>query len=201
MKISKQRWDEAQKVEITLHDSGPEIKAHYKRGYEIVFELIGSPPAVSALSNMKILEVGPAFYPAVAYYDIKERHVVEPLYSKFPDHIKEDFTNLGIHIHEEPMEHTTFQENEFDEVWCFNLLQHVIDPSETLKKCLHAGKVFRVFEPIDYPIEPSHPHAFTVDWFKEQLPGHPINVYKGGTIKNFHTANCAHALITKAHRV
>ena len=200
MKITKQRWDEAQEVEITLHDSGPQIKEHYKRGYEIVFQLLGSKPTESALSNMKILEVGPAFYPAVSFYQIKEKHVVEPLYHKFPDHIKEEFVAQKIQVNETPMEHTSYKENEFDEVWCFNLLQHVIDPAETLRKCLHAGKVFRVFEPIDYPIEPSHPHAFTAEWFREQLPGHTINVYPGGSIPNFHTANCAHAVISKALR-
>lgn len=201
MKISKQRWEEAQELEITLHTSDPGTDAHYKRGYEIVFNLLGSPPAVDGLSQMKILEVGPAFYPAVAFYPIRERHVVEPLFPKFPAHIKENFTKAGIKVHTQPMEHTAFEENEFDEVWCFNLLQHVIDPSETLKKCLHAGKVLRVFEPIDYPIEPHHPHAFTAEWFREQLPGGTINVYPGGSIPHFHTANCAHAVISKALRV
>lgn len=197
MKISQERWQQAQEAEIDLHDHGPDIRNNYSLVYNQYLKMPQWSVSLAQLSSQKILEIGPAFYPAVSYFQIKERHVVEPLFAEFPDEIKKEYEDYNIKVHSLPMEETKFKESEFDEVWCFNVLQHVIDPGEVLQKSFRAGKVLRFFEPIDYPIEPSHPHAFDLGWFEQQFPDHKIHLFTGGTIPHFHTANCAFAEIRK----
>ena len=49
----------------------------------------------------------------------------------------------------------------FDEVWCYNVLQHVMDPERVLETArMHADRV-RVFEWLHVPASIVHPHVIT----------------------------------------
>lgn len=62
-------------------------------------------------------------------------------------------------------------ENEFDEVWIYNCLQHVQDPEKIVYNALKATKtIVRVFEWLEVGISKGHPHNLTQksldEWFK-----------------------------------
>jgi hypothetical protein len=58
----------------------------------------------------------------------------------------------------------------FDEVWGYNVLQHVVDPAEvmaTARAC--AEKRIRWFDVVETPIYPVHPHSIKADWLRAEL--------------------------------
>jgi hypothetical protein len=58
----------------------------------------------------------------------------------------------------------------FDEVWGYNVLQHVVEPAEvmeTAREC--ALKTIRWFDVVDTPIYPVHPHSIKADWLRAEL--------------------------------
>lgn len=58
----------------------------------------------------------------------------------------------------------------FDEVWCYNVLQHTADPEAIVIMMRSAAKVIRIFEWIDFPPSPGHPHKLTEDGLRNWLP-------------------------------
>jgi hypothetical protein len=58
----------------------------------------------------------------------------------------------------------------FDEVWGYNVLQHVRDPAAvmtTARRC--ALKTIRWFDVVETPIYPVHPHSIKADWLRQEL--------------------------------
>lgn len=47
----------------------------------------------------------------------------------------------------------------FDEVWVYNVLQHVEDPELVIRNARAAGRILRVFEWIEMPATIGHPHV------------------------------------------
>lgn len=62
-------------------------------------------------------------------------------------------------------------EKEFDEVWIYNVLQHVENPELIIKNALRAGKVLRLFEWIGVPAHEGHPHELTEEKLNEWIGG------------------------------
>jgi hypothetical protein len=60
---------------------------------------------------------------------------------------------------------------EFDEVWIYNVLQHTDDPKKILQNAYKISRVIRVFEWIDTPITPGHPHSLTSKKLNTWLQG------------------------------
>jgi 2-polyprenyl-3-methyl-5-hydroxy-6-metoxy-1,4-benzoquinol methylase len=46
----------------------------------------------------------------------------------------------------------------YDEVWIYNVLQHVDDPVAIIENAKKAGKIIRVFEWLEIGVAPGHPH-------------------------------------------
>lgn len=59
----------------------------------------------------------------------------------------------------------------FDEVWIYNVLQHVQDPERILKNARQISKIVRIFEWIDVGVSPGHPHNLTEDKLNSWLGG------------------------------
>lgn len=60
----------------------------------------------------------------------------------------------------------------FDEVWCYNVLQHVQDPAKVVKNAfarVAPGGVFRIFEWLNIPADECHPHVLTAEWLLNTL--------------------------------
>jgi glycosyltransferase involved in cell wall biosynthesis len=57
----------------------------------------------------------------------------------------------------------------FDEVWIYNVLQHVEDPALVIQLAKEFGKVVRVFEWIDTEVNIGHPHCLTQQFLEKNF--------------------------------
>jgi hypothetical protein len=185
--INKERWDIAQKEEKLhhTHENLEEAIIKWKDIYDFYFRYLNID---FDLKNKTILEIGPARISALLYCDnYQHSFIVEPteyedttkLYSEKPiSFIREIYENC-----ESP---------KVDEIWLFNVLQHVVDPDEFIEKCKKNTKVIKFFEPINTPIETHHPHSFTFDDYTKYF-GVSTKLYNGSTEK-YHTADCVYGV-------
>lgn len=49
----------------------------------------------------------------------------------------------------------------YDEVWIYNVLQHTQDPEKIIQNAKKIAPILRIFEWIDFPPHPGHPHELT----------------------------------------
>jgi hypothetical protein len=100
--------------------------------------------------------------------------VVDPLqypdwvYCRYAEHSVFSEILRGEDLHEE---HT------YDEVWIYNVLQHVEDPTELLKRAKASAKLLRIFEWIDIPAHEGHPHMLTQPFLDEALGRRGATLY------------------------
>jgi SAM-dependent methyltransferase len=59
----------------------------------------------------------------------------------------------------------------FDEVWIYNVLQHVEDPVAIIANAKRAGKIIRLFEWLEIGVAPGHPWNLLEDQMNEWLGG------------------------------
>jgi hypothetical protein len=85
----------------------------------------------------------------------------------------------------------------FDEVWIFNLLQHVQDPEKVLSNAYQYSSKIRIFEPINWTTDICHPHTFDKKYFEDMFPKTQFKIHYGGSVPNFHDANCIYGTIFK----
>lgn len=93
--------------------------------------------------------------------------VVDPC--KFPDWVIERYVEAKITFQTGKGEDIGLED--FDEVWIYNVLQHVDDPEKVVANALRAGKIVRVFEWIDNGVSIGHPHNLTEDLLNKWLGG------------------------------
>ena len=191
--ISHQRWLEAQAEERKHHTlSYEEGCEHYGESYKHYFNYTGGKYDLECKS---VIEIGPAKVAALLFCkNYAPSYIIEPC-------IYEDvvpyYENRNITFIREPAETCNFPQ--VDEAWLFNVLQHVINPTEIINVCKKNVKTIRFFEPLDWGGDIAHPHILTLDYFKEQFGDKNVKFYKGGTItKNFHQANCAYGVWNKS---
>lgn len=67
------------------------------------------------------------------------------------------------------MEAEDFTGTGYDEVWIYNVLQHVRDPERVIHVAQRAAPVIRLFEWIDIPPYPGHPHRLTAQGLRQWL--------------------------------
>ena len=60
-------------------------------------------------------------------------------------------------------------DEQVDETWFFNVVQHVLDPQEQLELAKKTSKVIRVFESIESATDEAHPHFITKETFTDVL--------------------------------
>jgi ubiquinone/menaquinone biosynthesis C-methylase UbiE len=92
---------------------------------------------------------------------------VEPLF--YSEKVNQEYLKHNIELIAIPAEEMDFTENQFDEVWMYNVLQHTYDPTLILNKCFKYGKTIRIFEWLDIPPHEGHPHEFTQEYFEKTL--------------------------------
>ena len=188
--ISQERWEEAQSGEIHHYDYNNE--ENYKNSVYIILRDHFNIDPENDLVGKKILESGGGCSPAISFCKgLKKSVNVEPLYDKFPEEIKEKLNNLKIESVSIGFEDYK-KRAKFDEVWFFNVLQHVRDPFLQIENAKRIAKIIRVFEPIDTAINNEHPHTFSMEFFREQFPNTEVKMYHGGSSERFHQANCAY---------
>ena len=184
MEVTHSRWLEAQQHERKFHNEDFETgRRHYAESYRQYFEYLGITEPVGI-----VCEIGPADFPALGYINhAKGSFIIEPMPS---EHLK----RFGIPVVTDMAEDAEYQ---VDEVWLFNVLQHVIDPYKIVERAKAQANVIRFFEPINYGIDDCHPWNLTMEMFKGWF-GDCVFHYPGGQqVTNFHTHECAYGVWRK----
>lgn len=71
-------------------------------------------------------------------------------------------------------------EEKYDEVWIYNVLQHVESPGEVMEAAIESGKLIRIFEWIDTAPCLGHPQTITAEWLTGILgQGGKVEVMQG----------------------
>ena len=86
--------------------------------------------------------------------------VVDPC--EYPSWTGARYGTGGIAVHRVPAEEFNVL-HEYDEAWCYNVLQHTSDPVAVLETAVRCAPVVRLFEWIDQPPSAGHPHTITVE--------------------------------------
>lgn len=183
--ITMERWRAAQLAERDQHTMNyAEGYMHYMESYQHYFRYLGMDFSQGGKS---IIEVGPADFPALAYCSDYAGTIIEPM----PSPMLEEFCEVnGVLLLPYPLEGLTEIVPISDEIWLFNVMQHIIDPEIFIEKCKIAAAVVRFFEPIDEKECIYHPHAYDEYDFREFFPG-AVKIYRD-KVPGFHQATCAY---------
>ena len=100
--------------------------------------------------------------------NIGRAKVLDP--SRYPLWTYERYRSKGVEVEINFGEALTDVE-QWDEVWIYNVLQHVNDPKLIIENARRAGKLIRIFEWIDIPAHEGHPHELKQDLLEEWLGG------------------------------
>jgi hypothetical protein len=185
--VTHERWLKAQEAERSFHnESFEEGRIHYGNSYAQYFNYLGID---SDLKGLNIVEIGPADFPALGYCQNigHGSFIIEPMPS---DHLK----RFNI-----PIQSVMAEDAEYsaDEVWLFNVLQHVVDPYKIAERAKRQANVIRFFEPINYGVNECHPWNLTLEMFKEWF-GECVQYYPfNDNAKQFHTWECAYGVWRK----
>jgi glycosyltransferase involved in cell wall biosynthesis/2-polyprenyl-3-methyl-5-hydroxy-6-metoxy-1,4-benzoquinol methylase len=91
--------------------------------------------------------------------------VTDPL--TFPAWVEERYESVGIEY--EKIKGEDIEEKGWDEIWIYNVLTHAEKPQRIIEKARKAGKVIRIFEWVDIPTNPSHPHSLKAELLDQWL--------------------------------
>jgi 2-polyprenyl-3-methyl-5-hydroxy-6-metoxy-1,4-benzoquinol methylase len=72
------------------------------------------------------------------------------------------YAAAGVRVLRVPAETYTPAER-WDEVWIYNVLQHVVAPARVIERALAWGRVVRLYEWIETAVDECHPHRLTRD--------------------------------------
>lgn len=183
MKTSKKQWEIAQNWELDWHDSC--VNSQYEEEKQLVYAekmgLVRTPtpktPYNFDLNNISVLDIGSGPYSLLLKCaNYKSCVVSDPLMNSFPKWVRERYLHMGInHLSSSGEELlTVLKDKIFDEVWIYNVLEHVYDPKSVLDCALELGKTVRIFEWLDTPYHIGHPQT---------LSEQSLNKWLGGTGK------------------
>lgn len=187
-----QKWQRAQEKERSFHGNNTLDKLiAYEEGYAQYFKYLDT---TLNQKGKTIIEIGCADVPALHFCNgYKKGIIIEPLPSDLLNQLIKD---KPITVIEKAAENVSFPK--VDEIWLFNVLQHVIDPTVIIEQSKESANIIRFFEPINDGIDECHLHSFTLDYFKEHFGGvtqyYPSHV---GRVKNFHEHECAYGVWKK----
>jgi hypothetical protein len=185
--IKKERWVEAQ-IEEKIHHMHENVDASVNRWGEIYNFYFRYLDIDTNLENKTILEIGPAKIAALIYCNnYGPSFIVEPTKYEDTEHLYVDKPITFIRDTYEDCESPVV-----DEIWLFNVLQHIVDPDSFIEKCKKSAKIIKFFEPINTPIEVHHPHSFTFDEYVKYF-GDSVKLYNGST-EIYHTADCVYGI-------
>jgi hypothetical protein len=185
--IDKQRWILAQNEEKLhhTHESDDEAYKKWNDIYSFYFRYLNID---TDLNNKSIIEIGPARIAALLYCNnFSNSYIVEPTTYENSEILYQD---KQINFIRETYEDC--DSPKVDEIWLFNVLQHIIDPDKFIEKAKKNCNIIKFFEPINTPIEVHHPHSFTENDYKNYF-GDSVKLYKGGT-EIYHTADCVYGI-------
>lgn len=155
-------WQEDQKFESdwwgdcrnTYGEETKQLTYAYKMGLRIS-PYKGQWPIYN-MSNKSVIDIGggPCSM-LLKCINIKNPTIVDPCL--YPSWVYTRYSNLGIKFNIIAAEYYISTEI-FDECWIYNVLQHVKDPELIISNAKKYCKLIRIFEWIDIPAHPGHPH-------------------------------------------
>jgi hypothetical protein len=186
--IDDNRWESAQIGEKIYHiqDSVEKSYESYKNSYPYYFKYLNID---TNLSGKSVVEIGPARIAGLLFCtNYSKSYIIEPTPYEGIDYLYE---NKNIEIIKEKAESCNFPY--VDEVWIFNLMQHVQDPDKLIEICKKHSKIIKFFEPIDLPTNNEHPYSFSLEDYKNYF-GDCVKVYSFNGEIGFHQAKCAYGV-------
>jgi hypothetical protein len=93
---------------------------------------------------------------------------------EFPGWVRQRYRAHGVALERLPAEELA---GEWDEAWCYNVLQHVSDPEEVVRRMLRCAGTVRIFEWLNVKPYPGHPHELRAADLDRWLG------WKGGTAR------------------
>lgn len=141
---------------------GEELKQMvYAEHMGLVWENVGGPGPVINMGTRSIVDIGGG--PISLLLKVQttgNRSVVEPCV--YPSWTQKRYECAGIASYKlKGEEFAQFFSNTWDECWIYNVLQHTEDPEAVIANARKAAKKIRLFEWIDMPVSPGHPHTLT----------------------------------------
>ena len=129
----------------------------YDLGHKMILDVGGGPTSLL----LKCLSVGHGSM------------VVDP--GEYPDWTRARYSAAGISVVRGAAETVLpgfgNTGNMFDEAWCYNVLQHVIDPYAILTEMKRLAKRIRIFEWVNTAPSMGHPHRLDSERLNEVLGG------------------------------
>lgn len=191
--ISDERWAQTQPGEKAGHIIDPiEISYEkYKIAYSYYFEYLNIDNL--NLKQKSVIEIGCARISSLFFCNnYSTSYVIEPTYYPEANQYYEGKNIVKIH---DQAEKCNFPKA--DEVWLFNVLDHVQNPDLIVNKAKQNSKIIRFFEPIDCGTNLEHPFSFTLNDYKKYF-GDCVKLYscpnKEHHSKMFHGSDCAYGV-------
>lgn len=179
-------WKKAQLAEINHHSYETDIASPNLSRYKFYADTYKKYLHIdNDLTGKTILDIGGGPLSMLLWCQkFLKAWVIDPL--PMPEIIANRYKNYNIHLISCPAEEVNFPKT--NEIWVYNCLQHVMNPDLIIKKALDSCSTIKIFEPINYETNIEHIHKFTYEYFKNKFNGGSL--YVGGSIKQFHTADC-----------
>lgn len=182
-----QNWEDNQEWEKHWH--GDCVNSYWEETKQIVYAnrlglkaegIYGKYP-VFDLQNKSILDIGGGPYSILLKcINFSNATVSDPC--DYPDWISARYAIKKIrHVKMKGEDYSP--SNCFDEVWIYNVLQHVYNPEQIVKNALKAGKIVRLFEWIDAGVSDGHPNDLKENDLNRWLNGI-------GKVEDMHESGC-----------
>lgn len=141
------------------------------------------------MGNAKILDIGGGPSSMLLKSDFGVGVVVDPC--PYPGWVAERYKAHGVEYVQQPAEEFLPGEGDeyFDEAWMYNVLQHTINPEAIVRGMRRVAKRVRIFEWIDTPPHPGHPHTLTVPDLESWVAGTGHVVWLDDQYKQIHAGS------------
>lgn len=169
-------WQDAQDWELMWHGSCVNSTAEeekqlvYARKMGLSFYEDIHCPYNLDLGHRSVIDLGAGPYSLLLKATrLGQSYVVDPLLDKFPGWVRERYRQHGLEMVAAPGETVVLPMA--DEVWIYNVLEHVQDPRAFLENAKRLGKTLRIFEWLETRQVPGHLHRLTAGDLDRWLGG------------------------------
>jgi len=154
----------------------------YARYMGLDFTDQGGPGPEIDLGETSVLDVGGGPCSLLLKCRGGQRSVVDPC--PFPIWVADRYAVAGVHWFHEPAEWFLPGAHRFDEIWIYNVLQHVVDPELVVRRSRERAATIRIFEWMNMAPHEGHPHELRREllekWLEEE--GMTSYVNEGGAV-------------------
>lgn len=169
IKVSEQRWKEAHESEkkhwetvLSSKELTDREDGHYRHA-DVMYLDKDKPHAIS------VIDIGGGPLSLLRHYFVTDACVVDPIDISSKTRLEYNGRNISFVCDKAETFLASYTDKIYDEVWMYNCLQHTVDPIFILDNLWKVGRVLRISEPTNTPINTAHPHSFTPEWYYNKL--------------------------------